>query len=159
MFRLDSNSNKETINYGKVFSQILNAGDIVVLEGDLGGGKTTFIKGILKGLNFKKRVLSPSFTLVRHYNTRRFTIYHLDLYRIQRGDLLNLGVQESFYSPKTLVLIEWGDKIKDNLSSYIQVKFLLSGKNKRKLIFSLKGYDKVKFNSIEELFKDEFIRN
>ncbi|MCQ9204788.1 MAG: tRNA (adenosine(37)-N6)-threonylcarbamoyltransferase complex ATPase subunit type 1 TsaE [Omnitrophica bacterium] len=153
MINIRSNSCQETIDCGEAFSQALEAKDIVILEGDLGGGKTTFVKGILKGFNFKRRVLSPSFTLIRQYSLKNLLIYHFDLYRIDAADLFDLGAEDLFYSQKSISLIEWGNKIKKDLLRYIQVKFLFSAENKRCLIFSTKGYKRSKIESILKAVK------
>ncbi|MCK5393688.1 MAG: tRNA (adenosine(37)-N6)-threonylcarbamoyltransferase complex ATPase subunit type 1 TsaE, partial [Candidatus Omnitrophica bacterium] len=108
-------SSKETVNLGKRFSQFLKDKDVVLLEGSLGGGKTTFIQGVLKGLGYRKSVLSPSYTLIREYKTKTFFTYHLDLYRLDVGDLFDLGLNEIICSDNSLVLIEWGHKIEDEL--------------------------------------------
>ena len=140
--RINSNSALETIDLGKKFSRTLSCGDVVVLEGDLGGGKTTFVKGILKGLGYKRRVLSPSFTLVREYKVRVFNVYHLDLYRLKHIDVFDIGIEDLLSDPKSVALIEWGEKIKDDLDKYIKVEFSFLGQKSRKLIFSSRGYSK-----------------
>jgi tRNA threonylcarbamoyladenosine biosynthesis protein TsaE len=139
-FRLKSSSAAQTINFGRLFSRILKGGHVVVLEGDLGGGKTTFTKGVLAGLGHKGRVLSPSFTLLRQYNFKNLSVYHLDLYRLESSDIFYLGVDDFLYSGKIITLIEWGDKIKEELDKYIKIKFVFSGSNRREIEFSLKGY-------------------
>jgi tRNA threonylcarbamoyladenosine biosynthesis protein TsaE len=153
-----TNSAQDTIALGKKFFSALNSQDIIVLEGDLGGGKTTFIKGVLGGFGYRKRVLSPSFTLVRQYKIKNKFVYHIDLYRLQRKDCLGLGIEDLIYSKDSLTLIEWGDKIRDDLDKYIDIKFIFLGENKRKLIFSTKGYGKDKLQLIRKAFKNEVIR-
>ena len=153
-----TDSAQNTIALGKRFFRVLNPQDVVVLEGDLGGGKTTFIKGVLEGFGYQRRVLSPSFTLVRQYKIKNKHVYHIDLYRLQRKDCLDLGIEDLIYSKGSITLIEWGDKIREGLDKYIDIKFLFLGENKRKLVFSTKGYGKDKLESIRGAFKGEFTR-
>jgi len=153
MLKLKSISAGKTINFGKLFSKILKAEDVVVLEGALGGGKTTFIKGVLAGLGYKKRVLSPSFTLLRQYDLNKLSIYHLDLYRLELSDMFDLGIDDFLYFERTITLIEWGNKIKERLDKYIKIKFVFSGENIRNIKFSVKGYPDKKLEALEKIYK------
>ena len=136
---------------GQKFSKGLQAKDVVVLEGDLGGGKTTFIKGILKGLGYKGAVLSPSFALMRQYKLRKLLIWHIDLYRLEYKDIPDLGIEEGLYKGRNITLIEWGDRIKKDLDKYIRVEFLFLGQNIRSLKFSTKNYGQNKAKRIERI--------
>ncbi|MCK9614735.1 MAG: tRNA (adenosine(37)-N6)-threonylcarbamoyltransferase complex ATPase subunit type 1 TsaE [Candidatus Omnitrophica bacterium] len=131
---------EETISLGKKFSATLTKKDVVVLEGALGGGKTTFIKGVVKGLDIKAKVLSPSFTLVRQYGTGRLSFYHIDLYRLKENEIFNIGIEDFLYAKDTITVIEWGEKIEDFIPAYIKIEFSLLDQNVRKIDFSLKGY-------------------
>jgi len=155
---ITTDSAQATILAGKKFASILKPQDVVVLEGDLGGGKTTFIKGLLEGFGYRGRVLSPSFTLVRQYHIKSKCIYHIDLYRLEKSDIFNLGMEDMIYSKEAITVIEWGDKIRGDLDRYLDIKFSFLGENKRKLLFSTKGYSKLKLESIREVFKSESVR-
>ena len=105
-----TSSAEETIELGKSLSEFIEAGDIMTLEGDLAAGKTTFVKGILSGLNFKLEVTSPTFTLINEYEAKHRVI-HMDCYRennLQRW--VNLGIQDYFYSDDVKI-IEWPEII------------------------------------------------
>ena len=105
-----TSSAEETIKLGKSLSKFIEAGDIMTLDGDLAAGKTTFVKGILSGLNFKREVTSPTFTLINEYEAKHRVI-HMDCYRennLQRW--VNLGIQEYFYSADVKI-IEWPEII------------------------------------------------
>lgn len=141
MAQIITNSSSETIKLGQSFSSLLNPADVVLLEGDLGGGKTTFVKGILLGLNYKKNVLSPTFTLIREYQTKRLIVYHADLYRLGDSDYQDLGLWEYFYSTSGVTLVEWGEKIEKLLPRYIKIKFDFLDDNHRKITLSTKGID------------------
>ena len=115
-----TSSVEETIELGESLSEFIEAGDIITLDGDLAAGKTTFVKGILLGLNFENEVTSPTFTLINEYEARHRVI-HMDCYRennLQRW--INLGIQDYFYSDD-VKLIEWPEIIsmlipKDHIS-------------------------------------------
>ena len=105
-----TSSAEETIELGKSLSEFIEAGDIMILDGDLAAGKTTFVKGILSGLNFKREVTSPTFTLINEYEAKHRVI-HMDCYRennLQRW--VNLGIQDYFYSDDVKI-IEWPEII------------------------------------------------
>jgi len=105
-----TSSAEETIELGESLSEFIEAGDIITLDGDLAAGKTTFVKGILLGLNFENEVTSPTFTLINEYEARHRVI-HLDCYRennLQRW--INLGIQDYLYSDD-VKLIEWPEII------------------------------------------------
>ncbi len=153
MLKLKSTSASKTIDFGKLFSKSLKAEDVVVLEGVLGGGKTTFTKGVLSGLGYKKRVLSPSFTLLRQYDLNKLSVYHLDLYRLEFSDIFDLGIDDFLYSKRIITLIEWGNKIKERLDKYIKVEFVFSRENIRNIKFSVKGYPKKRLEALERIYK------
>ena len=133
-------SEQQTIRLGRDFSKIFKEKDVVILTGQLGGGKTTFTKGILEGFGYKRRVLSPSFTLMREYTDKKLTVCHVDLYRLNtKNDMFSIGIEDYFEAPKTITLIEWGEKIEDMLSRYIKIAFFYEGQNKRKIVVSTKG--------------------
>ena len=105
-----TSSAEETIELGESLSEFIEPGDIITLDGDLAAGKTTFVKGILLGLNFENEVTSPTFTLINEYEARHRVI-HMDCYRennLQRW--INLGIQDYFYSDD-VKLIEWPEII------------------------------------------------
>ena len=105
-----TNNEQECIKEGLKFSRKISNGDTIVLEGDLGSGKTTFVKGILKGLNFKEDVTSPTFTLVNEYNAN-IKVIHIDFYRepsIKRWE--SIGFYE-YLSKNNLIIIEWPNLI------------------------------------------------
>jgi len=107
-----TSSADETISLGESLSQFLEVGDIVTLEGEISAGKTTFVKGILLGLNFKQEVTSPTFTLINEYEANHRVI-HMDCYR--EGNLkrwVNLGIQDYFYSDD-IKIIEWPEIISE----------------------------------------------
>lgn len=139
-----SESDRQTQSLGRKFSKVLKKEDIVLLEGGLGGGKTTFVKGVLKGLGYKKDVLSPSFTLVRRYKVDKIMINHIDLYRLDKKNLNSLDIGEYLYQKNSISIIEWGGKIETYLDKYLIVKFLFLDMERRELSFWQKDYGKKK---------------
>lgn len=101
---------KDTENLAKKFSNQLKEKDLVLLKGDLGSGKTTFVKFLVESLGFPPdNVSSPSFTIVQEYIFKGKTIYHIDLYRIEKEDeLFEIGLEE-ILSGDSLVIVEWPD--------------------------------------------------
>lgn len=109
-----SKSENDTFEIAKKFAFNLVAGDIVLLQGDLGAGKTVFVKGIVKTLGGNKDlVTSPTFTIVNDYQTKNGTIYHFDLYRIKsEEELYNIGIEEYLYSD-AISFVEWPERAPD----------------------------------------------
>ena len=112
---------------------------VLGLRGDLGGGKTTFLQGLAKGLRIKDKVLSPTFIVMRRMkiNKAKFkNFYHLDCYRIEKDkELLTLGWENIISDSKNIVAIEWVDKIKKILpKDCLILEFEFLDKNKRKII-------------------------
>jgi len=86
---------------------------VIGLQGELGGGKTTFLQGFAKGLGIKEKILSPTFVILKRFRIKDKNFYHIDCYRIQKSkELLDLGFKEIISNPKNIVAVEWADKIK-----------------------------------------------
>ncbi len=128
-----TSSAEETIKLGESLSEFIEAGDIITLDGDLATGKTTFVKGILSGLNFENEVTSPTFTLINEYEARHRVI-HMDCYRennLQRW--INLGIQDYFYSDD-VKLIEWSEIISTLIpKDHISITLTLVSEFERKI--------------------------
>lgn len=101
------NDYEETIALGENLGASLQPGDILLLEGDLGAGKTTLTQGLAKGLGVTEFVNSPTFVIINEYFTGRLPLYHMDLYRVEEeAQLYDLGVEEYFYGNGVCV-VEW----------------------------------------------------
>lgn len=123
-----------TKKLGQKLAKQLKAPVIVALISDLGGGKTTLIQGIAKGLGIKTKVTSPTFVLERIYPVpnKKWMLYHYDLYRIKPDDILITEILEN--AQHNLVLIEWGEKIGEQLpKSAVKIKISILDENKRKI--------------------------
>ena len=105
-----SQSVEETVAYGQAVAATLRRGDVLALCGDLGAGKTHFVKGIASGLRSDAAVTSPTFTLIHEYLGGRLPVYHFDFYRLEDEDeALKIGLDE-YLEGDGVCLIEWGDK-------------------------------------------------
>jgi len=103
-------SEAETAAFGARIADLLQAGDVVTLGGDLGVGKTVFARGIIRRFLPREEVPSPTFTLIQAYETPRFAISHVDLYRVkERSELRELGLDEAL--ERGVLLIEWPDRM------------------------------------------------
>ena len=110
-----THSPEETLAFGRELARELRSPCLVLLEGELGSGKTTLAKGIVAGLGAAREedVTSPSFTLVHEYG-RDPKVYHLDLYRVESAqELATLGLDD-LWAQDAIVIIEWGEKLWDN---------------------------------------------
>lgn len=96
---------EDMIRLGMSLAALLKGDEIIYLQGELGAGKTTLVRGILKGLGFKGRVTSPTFTLMNVYDSRP-PVYHFDFYRLEGSDLADLGL-EDYLGKKGITIIEW----------------------------------------------------
>ena len=128
------NNLKQTSKLAKKFAKTLKGGEKILLNGDLGAGKTTFTKFLAKALKVKDEVTSPSFTILKQYNGK-FKINHFDLYRIEDVLELNeLGFDEFLDNkPDTILLIEWGERADLNKEDFININIEKIDENKRKI--------------------------
>ena len=125
-------SSLETENLGIEFSKKISQGTIVTLNGDLGSGKTTFVKGVLKGFNYIDEVTSPTYTLINEYNAD-YKIIHIDCFREKNIDRwLNIGLID-YFTEENILFIEWPNNIKDILYSrkVINLNFKIKDLNQR----------------------------
>ena len=129
-----SESPSETTKLAVDLSKSLKPGDVVALIGELGAGKTCFASGLAVGLGVKGYVKSPSFTILNIYDEGRLPFYHVDLYRIENKlELVDLGLDEYVYG-KGVTVIEWAERIEDELpSNTITVKLSYESETSRKI--------------------------
>lgn len=106
-----TNSEDDTISFAREFAKTLKKDDIIVLDGELGAGKTKFTEGILEFFGLASEISSPTFTIVNEYKNEKITIYHFDVYRLENADdFYDIGGEE--YFGNGLCIIEWGNIIK-----------------------------------------------
>ena len=147
MFELISNSEEETKIIAQKIASQLRKGDIIVLTGDLGSGKTKFVEGILTYFGKQDEISSPTFTIVNEYDAKE-KIQHFDVYRLEDVDeFYAIGGEE--YFEKGICLIEWGEIIEEILPDrYLKITFdrELENETKRKMIFKFNGDFDIKIN-------------
>lgn len=153
-----SNNPSQTKRIGKALAEKILKGEpekiaqILALQGDLGGGKTTFLQGFARGLGVKDKILSPTFVILRKFKIKRQscreskatakfkTFYHIDCYRIEKPkELLSLGFKRIVSDSQNIVAVEWAEHIKKILpQNAISINFEFISKNKRKIIIRWK---------------------
>lgn len=129
--KIKTKSSKETVEIGKKIGECLLPGDIILISGELGAGKTTLIKGIAKGLNIDLNIKSPSFVIVSEYSGK-YKLYHIDLYRVNGKEIYNLGFSE--FLENGVVCIEWADKLKKRFNGIKNIKINIKILNEERII-------------------------
>ena len=136
-----TNSPEETIELAACLSRGLKEGDFIALEGDLGAGKTVFVKGVAKGLGVEdhKYVNSPSFVIVREYKGEK-DLYHFDVYRLEEKDFCETVDYERYFYNHGVTVVEWAEKIKDLFpDEYLEIAINHEGPMKRRFEFRPNG--------------------
>jgi len=142
MLKFISNNENETKAIGFNLASKLNKGDIVILSGDLGSGKTKFTEGFLSFFGLQNEISSPTFTIVNEYSKNDINIYHFDVYRLEDLDeFYAIGGTE--YFDNGICLIEWGELIEPILSRYIKIRISKDENdfNKRYINIEYKNYN------------------
>lgn len=120
-----------------IIGKRLRGGEVIELVGDLGSGKTTFVRGLAKGMGSSDAVSSPSFTISNQYRSKLLTLYHFDFYRLSEPGILAEELAEVIREPSAVVTIEWADIVEDILpSERMTIRFSTTGDNSRMLDFS-----------------------
>ncbi len=132
-----THSEKETFDTALDFAKSLKSGDIVALSGELGAGKTAFVKGIAEYLGCKDYVSSPTFTLVNEYTGRELMLYHFDVYRLSGVDITNCDWLDEYLFSDGICIIEWAENLENILPEgtvYVKIKKSpLKGENYREI--------------------------
>ncbi len=141
MLELISYSEEETKRLAKKVAEKLKKGNIVVLTGDLGSGKTKFTEGILTYFDLQEEISSPTFTIVNEYKKNEVNIFHFDVYRLADVDeFLAIGGEE--YFEKGICIIEWGEIIEEILpKDAIKIEFLKDEKNENIRKIKIKNFN------------------
>ena len=127
--KVDFSNEKNLSRFSLKIAKIIGSGDTILLYGDLGIGKTTFVKKLINNIQKKNKtkkteVLSPTFNIVQEYKIKNLSIQHYDLFRIEKkNDLKNIGL---FENKRCLTLIEWADRVKIKPRNRIELKFKYS---------------------------------
>ena len=148
---LKSNSENETKEFAKKLASKLNKGDVIVLSGDLGSGKTKFTEGFLSFFGLENEISSPTFTIVNEYHQNDINIYHFDVYRLEdSSEFYAIGGDE--YFEKGICIIEWGELIEDALpNEYIKIDFSRNDLNENERILNIQSIGEKYDNIIDSL--------
>jgi len=133
-------SQEETEAFASSIGAQLIGGECIELESDLGGGKTTFTRGLLNGMNSIAAVSSPTFTISKRYDAGELTVYHYDFYRLQEPGLVAEELKESLEDPMAVIVIEWAETVKEALPRvriHIAIHKTAGNENTRKLIINV----------------------
>src|ERR1700674_2525212 len=130
-----SRSPHETKSWGRRLASLLEGGELLGLIGDLGAGKTVFIKGLASGLNLREEdILSPTFTMIQEHHGR-FQLFHIDLYRLDEAGLDDLGLREYLFS-EGIAAVEWFERLRGSTElESLSVRISFSGANSRRIEF------------------------
>ena len=125
--KIISKSYRDTMKLGQELSQKITKGDVICLDGDLGSGKTTFMKGVMEGYGYSGTVNSPTFTIINIYDSNPVVV-HADGYREEIArNWINIGINDYLYSKDVVTFVEWPDRIIDMLpghEKYIKFKHI-----------------------------------
>lgn len=143
----------QTMAIGEKLATYLAPQNLILLDGDLGAGKTTFTKGLAKGLGITRPIKSPTFTIIREYQDGRIPLYHMDVYRLEEGGGDDLGLEE-YFNGDGVNVVEWSKFVADELpDDYLRIIFRRDdseGDNVRTLTFEATGH------RFEQLIDDIF---
>lgn len=144
-----------TQQWGKALGQVLKAGSVLLLSGDLGSGKTTLVQGMATGLGVTDPVVSPTFTLINEYPEGRLPLYHLDLYRLSPQEAADLYLENYWLGlevPLGIVAIEWAERLPYLPPSYLQLHLTHQADASRKLAISIIGTDSFGMDNLTDCF-------
>lgn len=152
---INSKNTEETLKIGEKFASFLEKGDLVVLTGDLGAGKTKFVEGFLAKFGLQNEISSPTFNIVNEYASNSDTIYHFDVYRLEDSDeFYAIGGEE--YFENGICLMEWGELISDILpKDFIHIFIKKDDLDENKRTFEFTTSDNSKYVQLLEKFKEE----
>lgn len=150
-YEVITSASEESMHVAERLGTMLEAQDVIVLEGDLGAGKTTFTKGLAKGLEIRRVVNSPTFNIIKEYKGR-LPLYHMDVYRLGESEE-DLGFDDYFYGDGVTV-VEWAHLIQSYLpSSLLKISLFHKGDTNRKIVFEPVGERYIRL--CKELWSDE----
>lgn len=128
---------EETEQFGQELGARLRGGETIELASDLGGGKTTFVRGLARGAGSMDHVASPTFTISREYEATNFTIHHFDFYRLHEAGIMSDELHELTGDPHAVVVVEWSDIVQHVLpADHLKVEIIQTGETKRELTIS-----------------------
>ena len=135
--KISSESPEQTEQLAEQIGKKLRGGEVIELISDLGGGKTTFVRGLAKGMGSTGKVASPSFTIENEYKAGDLTLCHFDFYRLSDAGIVKVELAEKIHDQKMVTVIEWSDIVKDALpDDRLSIKITTKSETARELSFS-----------------------
>lgn len=132
--QIGSASAGQTEKIAEKIGRKLKGGEVIELASDLGGGKTTFARGLARGLGSTAQVSSPTFKISNEYRCPKFMIYHFDFYRLAEPGLISNELAEVIGDPEAIIIVEWGEIVQNVLpSERLRIDFKTTGANNRQL--------------------------
>jgi tRNA threonylcarbamoyladenosine biosynthesis protein TsaE len=152
-FVVESHSSRDTRKWGRRLATLLTGGELIGLDGDLGVGKTCFVKGLARGLDLPEdQILSPTFTMIQEHRGR-LSLFHIDLYRLEHVALDDLGLRESLFSDG-VAAVEWFERLREaDYLDRISVAISFADASSRRIEFTAIGE---RYVSMIEDFKRRF---
>src|SRR5216684_620330 len=156
VFVIESTSTRETKMWGRRLGSMLEGGELLALSGDLGTGKTCFVKGLARGLSLREeQILSPTFSMIQEHRGR-LPLYHIDLYRLEAVALDDLGLRDYLFS-EGVAAVEWFDRLREGERiTHLAIRLAFAGANRRTIDFAAIGephsrlLDRLKSHLIKE---------
>lgn len=136
-WQIESTSSDDTEKLAELLGKKLRGGEVIELVSDLGGGKTTFVRGLAKGMGSTDNVASPSFTISKVYKAGELELHHFDFYRLKEAGEMVHELHDLLDDPKIVVVVEWADVVKHVLpAEHLKVEIKTTGEDDRLLEFS-----------------------
>ena len=137
-YKFTSRNEKDTMELAENIESEKFPGMIICLDGELGSGKTVFVKGFAKSLGIEETITSPTFNIVKEYTNGEMPLYHMDVYRLEDNES-EIGFND-YFSQNAVSIIEWSDLIEDQLpEERLDIKFKIIDENTRVLILKPHG--------------------
>ncbi|MBL8122080.1 tRNA (adenosine(37)-N6)-threonylcarbamoyltransferase complex ATPase subunit type 1 TsaE [Candidatus Saccharibacteria bacterium] len=134
-WQMHSTSSADTEAFGERIGAQLLGGEVIELVSDLGGGKTTFVRGLVRGAGSTDTVSSPTFTISKEYSAPRFTIAHFDFYRLAEAGIVAEELREYIHSESVVTIIEWSDIVHDVLPlKRLRISIQYAGETERDIL-------------------------
>jgi len=131
-----STSSDDTEKLAEKLGQNLKGGEVIELVSDLGGGKTTFVRGLARGLGSEDRVASPTFTISKVYKAKKLELHHFDFYRLTDAGIIAHEIHDVIGDPKIVIVIEWGGVVQHVLpKDRLTIRMKRTGDENRQLEF------------------------
>ncbi|GKT03396.1 tRNA (adenosine(37)-N6)-threonylcarbamoyltransferase complex ATPase subunit type 1 TsaE [Furfurilactobacillus entadae] len=154
MLTITTTTDEATQAVGAQLAPLLSAGDVILLDGDLGAGKTTLTKGLATGLGIKRHVKSPTFTIIREYQDGRLPLYHMDVYRLEQGGGDELGLDE-YFNGDGISVVEWSQFVASELpETYLMIHMTRDEENIDRRTLQLEAHG-VHYDQVLQQMGDE----